>query len=112
MSPIQILRPACMLGIFFVAACAQEPVWSKPSGNAEIFKQDSSAWYRGASQQAERQMANRGGATGSQIDVRTGQNRIRDTTQNAQSAHKLEENAKRNRLYSECMHRLGYRRAE
>ena len=116
MSATQILRSACqaslLIGLFFVAACAQDPVWSKPSGNAEMFKQDSSACYRGASRQAERQMDQVGGATGPQIDVRRRQSTVRNTTSNAQTSRTLEENAKRNHLYSECMHRLGYRKAK
>ncbi len=49
-------------------------------------------------------------AAGPQIELRPSQGRIHDTAGSARQDASSAENALRNRLYSECMQRLGYRR--
>ncbi len=95
-----------------LAGCAAKPVWDKTGGNTQTFQQDTTACFRGASIQAERQMAKRGATAAPQIELRGTQGRIRDTSRAARKAASLEEISRRNHLYSECMHRLGYRKNE
>ncbi len=99
-------------GSLLLAACAQEAVWHKSGGTAAIFEQDSSTCFRGASIQAQMQIGKRGGGVAPQIELRTNVGRVRDTTASAREAISLEEKAIRGKLYSQCMHRLGYRLAK
>ena len=92
-----------------LAACADNRAWHKPGGTSELFSRDTTACFRTASIQAQRQMATRA-AAGPQIELRPSQGRIHDTLGSARQAASSAENALRNRLYSECMQRLGYRR--
>ena len=55
-------------------------------------------------------MATRGATAGPQIELRASRGRVHDAAGGARKAASLAENALRNRLYSECMQRLGYRR--
>ncbi|MFP6770977.1 MAG: hypothetical protein VCE74_01315 [Alphaproteobacteria bacterium] len=93
-----------------LAACADDPAWHKSGGNKEMFSLDTTACFRGASIQAQRQMATRGATAGPQIELRASGGRVRDAAGGARKAASLAEKALRGRLYSECMHRLGYRR--
>ena len=103
---------AMFLAGALLAGCAGAPVWRKAGGNEQIFQQDTTACFRGASIQAERKMAKRGGPSAPQIELRGSRGRIRDLNRASRKAASLEEISRRNRLYSECMHRLGYRKNE
>ncbi len=96
-------------GALLLAACAQEAVWHKPGGTAAIFEQDSSTCFRGASIQAQIQAGKRGGGAAPQIELRPNVGRVRDLSASTREAISLEEKALRGKLYSQCMHRLGYR---
>jgi hypothetical protein len=99
-----------LLAIALLAACAAKPAWQKPGGNKQIYSQDTAACFRGASIRAERQMAKRGAATSPQIELRSSVGRVHDVAGAARKSARMEETARRNRIYSECMHRLGYRK--
>ena len=75
---------------------------------SEIFEQDTSACLRAASIRAKRLMAKRGVVAAPKFSLRASQSRFRDAVGTSRTAASLGEDAMRNRLYSECMHRLGY----
>ncbi len=108
MQAVTLIAP--VLAFVLLAGCSEVGGWNKPGGNEQAFQQDSTACYRAATLQAERQTARWGGAAAPQLEVRNPQGRVRDSAQSARAAASLEQDAQRNRLYAECMHRLGYRR--
>ena len=111
---MRLINPVAfgLTALVLLSACAGEPVWTKQDGNMANFEQDTAACFRSASQQARAQAltARRGAAP--QIELRTSQGRIHDSAGTSRTAASLEENAERSRLYSQCMHRLGYRRTK
>ncbi|MBC8239412.1 MAG: hypothetical protein H8E30_02945 [Alphaproteobacteria bacterium] len=104
------MRWVSLMALLLLAACAREPVWSKPGGSAAIFEQDTTACFRGASIQAQDQAGGQGAAP--QIELRSSLGKVHDATGASGKATSLRENALRSKLYSQCMHRLGYRRTE
>ncbi|MDA1100540.1 MAG: hypothetical protein O2967_16305 [Proteobacteria bacterium] len=100
-----------------LAACAQAPVWNKQGGSAtafeqDTFAQDTAACFRNAAVQAQGQSGDQGAAA-PQIELHPSQGgRVHDTTAASRKAVSQQENVLRNRLYAQCMHRLGYRRAQ
>jgi hypothetical protein len=102
----------CIVALAMLAACAGEPAWRKEGGSKAIFEQDTTACFRGASNQARAQMGNRGAAVAPQIELRSSQGRIHDAAGASRKAASLQENARRSQLYSQCMQRLGYRRGK
>ncbi|MBT3370143.1 MAG: hypothetical protein HOA08_20945 [Rhodospirillaceae bacterium] len=101
-----------MAAMLLLTACAAEAVWEKPGGSPAIFDQDTAACFRGASIQAKMQIDKRGGSVAPQIELRAGAGRVRDLSASTREAISLEEKAIRGKLYSRCMHRLGYRLAK
>ncbi len=105
------MRLIGFVALLLLAACAREPVWSKPGGSAASFEQDTTACFRGASIQAQEQAGGQGAAA-PQIELRASQGKVHDASGAAGKATSLRENALSSQLYSQCMHRLGYRRTE
>ena len=95
--------------LVLLAACAREPVWSKAGGSKADFDLDSTACFRAGSIQAKAQVGDRSAAA-PQIELRSSQAKVHDAAGASRKATSLEEQALRNRLYSQCMQRLGYRR--
>lgn len=104
-----VVLMATILFPLLLANCGGEPAWNKVGGNVATLELDTSACFRGAPSQAERQLGNRATTSAPQIELRGSQGRVHDTIETSRKAISLKENSLRNRLYSECMHRLGYR---
>ena len=86
------MRWTTLAAVLVLTACAQEPVWNKAGGSPAMFEQVSSTCFR--------------------IELRSSAGRVRDSAGAARQAISLQEKAIRGKLYSQCMHRLGYRLKE
>lgn len=103
------MRWTTLAAVLVLTACAQEPVWNKAGGSPAVFEQVSSTCFRGASIEARVEIEKRGVGAAPQIELRSSAGRVRDSAGAARQAISLQEKAIRGKLYSQCMHRLGYR---
>ncbi len=101
---------AMIVAALLLGACAQEPAWHKQDGSAAAFEKDTATCFRGASIQAQAQLADQvAPPPPPQMELRLSQGRVEDTMRAPRKAASQQENALRSKLYSQCMQRLGYR---
>lgn len=103
----RVVWPVLALGL--LSACAGGAVWTKAGVSEVDFKEDQQQCYRLAYAEAERERYRSGKRLEAPVIDVDASGRIKQSSRDDRSRASLDEQARRDQLFGQCLHSRGYR---